>query len=59
MGERIKLTLGDGSEISGDTLEDAMRKLQEHKESRRMEKIADVVRPPRRATVDREGNRAR
>ena len=59
MGDWLKITLGDGSEITGASLEEAMRKLQEYKESHRMEKIADVVRPPRRATIDRDGNRAR
>jgi len=58
MGGGIKLTLGDGSEITGSGLEEAFERLQQDKESRRMKKIANIVgQPCASATVDKEGNR--
>ena len=58
MGGGIKLTLGDGSEITGAGLEEAFERLKQDNESRRMKKIANIVGQSRAsATVNKDGNR--
>ena len=55
----IEITLGDGSVVTCDSLKEALQKLKdkEMKESRRLERLSDVVTPRRAsAAVDRDGN---
>ena len=53
-----KLTLEDGSEITGDNLEETFAKLREQKrDARQVPQVTDKVKPRRSVTVGREGNR--
>ena len=48
----------DGSEITGDNLEETFAKLREQKrDARQVPQVTDKVKPRRSVTVGREGNR--